>query len=322
MTRRTAAGLSRRGLLGMGALGVGALAAGCARGGEAAGARARPIFVIVHGANGNGASYAPLLAALTLAGHRALAVDLPGHGAAANFPLSYQAPQDLAALANEPSPLAGSRLDDNVEHVVAVVRAAAARGQVILVGHSMGGATMTRVGNEVPDLIARLVYLTAFCCVELRSVLECYLTPEAATSLATTMPSVGGDPQQTGFTRTNWRSAEPEFLAAAHSSLAEGYDDAAFRAALNAMEPDEAWAVTTDDARGEPATWGRIPRTYIRCTRDRTLPLALQDRMIREADAATPDNPFEVYDLDAPHLGPQDPATLTDILIPLANRLN
>ncbi|SUA77321.1 acetoin dehydrogenase E2 subunit dihydrolipoyllysine-residue acetyltransferase [Nocardia otitidiscaviarum] len=321
MTRRATTGLSRRGLLGVGAMGIGALAAGCARNEGTAGARARPTIVIVHGANGNGASYAPLLAELTLAGHRALAVDLPGHGAAAHFPPSYQAPQDLAALASEPSPLAELRLADNVAHVVAVVRAAAARGPVILMGHSMGGATITRVGNEVPDSIARLVYLTAFCCVELRSVLECYLTPEAATSLATTMPSVGGDPQRTGFTRTNWRSADPEFLAAAHSSLAEGYDDAAFRAALNAMEPDEAWAVTTDDARGEPATWGRIPRTYIRCTRDRTLPLALQDRMIREADTATPDNPFEVFDLDAPHLGPRDPGPLADILVRLADRL-
>ncbi|AFU04687.1 alpha/beta hydrolase [Nocardia brasiliensis] len=310
--------LSRRGVLGVGALGAGALVAGCANGDRAT-SGGRPTFVIVHGANGNGASYAGLVAALTLAGHRALAVDLPGHGPAAHFPLSYQAPQDLSALAAEPSPLARLRPADNVEHVAGVVRRAATQGPVILVGHSMGGATITRVANEIPDHIARLVYLTAFCCVRLRSVLECYTTPEAASTLATTIPSLG-DPQQTGVTRTNWRSADPEFLAAAKAALADDYDDAAFRAALNAMEPDEAWAVTIDDSRGDPATWGRIPRSYIRCTRDRTLPLALQDRMIAEADAATPGNSFDIHSIAAPHLGPQHPQAIADILVSLVQR--
>lgn len=273
--------------------------------------------MLVHGANGNAGSFAPLIAGLAMAGHHAVAVDLPGHGPAGNFPLSYQAPQDLAALAVEPSPLADVGLADNVGHVVRVVRQIAAHGPVILLGHSMGGATITRVGNQVPDLIARLVYLTAFCCVRLRNVLECFTTPEASTSLLPTIPSLG-NPEQTGVTRTNWRSADREFITAAKAALADGYIDPAFRAALNIMEPDEAWAVTTDDARGEPATWGRIPRSYIRCTRDRAVPLALQDRMIEEADGATPNNPFDIHTLDAPHLGPQDPLPLVDILRTLA----
>ncbi|WP_067571852.1 alpha/beta hydrolase [Nocardia acidivorans] len=307
---------SRRALLGASA---GALASGCTVGAEPAAGAAAPTFVIVHGANGNGASYAPLVSALATAGYRALAVDLPGHGPAAHFPLSYQAPQDLAALLSEPAPLARIRLDDNVEHVVRVVRQVAEHGPVVLVGHSMGGATITRVGGEIPDLIARLVYFTAFCCVRLRSVLECFTVPEAAATLATTIPSLG-DPEQTGVTRTNWRSADPVFLAAAKVALAGDYDDDKFRTALNAMEPDEAWDVTVGDARGEPATWGRIPRSYIRCSQDRMLPLALQDRMIAEADAATPGNVFDVHTLAAPHLGPQDPQPVVQILASLARR--
>ncbi|MEV6279247.1 alpha/beta hydrolase [Nocardia sp. NPDC051832] len=303
--------LSRRSLLGAGVAGAGVLASGCA-----SGPATSPTFVIVHGANGNGASYAPLVAALAAAGYRALAVDLPGHGPGAHFPLSYQAPQDLSALASAPAPLARIGLDDNVEHVVRVVRRVAEHGPVVLVGHSMGGATITRVGSEIPDLIARLVYFTAFCCVRLRSVLECFTVPEATGTLAAAIPSLG-DPERTGVTRTNWRSADPDFLAAAKLALAEDYDDAAFRTALNGMEPDETWEVTVGDARGEPATWGRIPRSYIRCSRDRMLPLALQDRMIAEADAATPGNAFDVHTLDAPHLGPQDPQPLVEILTSL-----
>ena len=38
-----------------------------------------------------------------------------------------------------------------------------------------------------------------------------------------------------------------EFIATAKAALADSYDGAAFLAALNAMEPDEAWAVTVDD---------------------------------------------------------------------------
>ncbi|GAA5071851.1 alpha/beta hydrolase [Nocardia iowensis] len=312
--------LSRRALLGAGVASAGVLASGCAAGAGPAARGNAPTFVIVHGANGNGASYAPLVAALTAAGYRALAVDLPGHGPAAHFPLSYQAPQDLAALASEPSPLARVRLEDNVEHVVRVVRQVAEHGPVVLLGHSMGGATITRVGNEIPDLIDRLVYFTAFCCVRLRSVLECFTVPEAAATLAASIPSLG-DPEQARATRTNWRSADPAFLAAAKLALADDYDDAAFRTALNGMEPDETWEVTVADARGKPATWGRIPRSYIRCSRDRMLPLALQDRMIAEADAATPANIFDVHTLDAPHLGPQDPQPVVEILISLARRL-
>ena len=274
----------------------------------------RPTFVIVHGANGNAYSFAPLMAALTEAGQRALAVDLPGHGPAGNFPRAYQAPQDLAALTTAPSPVLGSTsLDDNVRHVVRIVRRVARNGPVTLVGHSMGGATITRVGNQVPDLIQRLVYMSAFCCVRLRSVLDCYLTPEAASTLLPKIPAVQ-TPGRLGVSRTNWRSADPDFIAAAKAALAADYSDASFLSALNTFEPDEARAVSTDDARGDPATWGRIPRTYIRYTRDRAIPLALQNRMIAEADAATPRNRFVVHSLAAPHLGPESPHALARVL--------
>ena len=308
--------VSRRGFLRTAATaGAGGLVA-------AAAAPARPrepaTFVLVHGANGNAAASAPVVAGLALAGHRALAVDLPGHGPAANFPASYQAPQDLQAFATAPSPtLATSSLQSNVDHVADVVRRAALAGPVILVGHSMGGATITRVANEVPELIDRLVYLTAFCCTALGSVLDCFMTPEAATSQLAAIPSVG-DPERIGVSRTNWRSAEPEFLATVKAALAGGYSDEGFMAALNLFEPDESNLVAVDDARGDPASWGRVPRTYVRCTADRAIPVALQDRMIAEADAVTPCNTFEVHDLDAPHLGPEDPGELVDLLTKLS----
>ncbi|WSS18006.1 alpha/beta hydrolase (plasmid) [Streptomyces sp. NBC_01186] len=320
-----ATGPGRRGMLraaalaAVGAGGAAALSVGTAEAGAVGRPSApRSTFVLVHGANGNAASFAPLVTALTLAGHRAVAVDLPGHGPVANFPLSYQSPQDLDAFADAPSPvLAKTTLADNARHVAGIVRRLAAQGPVVLVGHSMGGATITRVGNQMPELIARLVYMSAFCCVRLRSVLDWFTTPEAAMTLLPTIPSVG-DPERIGVGRTNWRSADPEFIATAKRALAADYDNAAFLAALNTFEPDEANAVSTDDARGVPATWGRILRTYIRFTRDRAIPLPLQNRMIKEADEATPGNRFDVHSVNAPHLGPQNPRDLVAVLTGLA----
>lgn len=68
-----------------------------------------PTFILVHGAFANSFSFAPLQAELALLGHRSVAVDLPGHGFGATFPVPHQAPQDLAALAEEPGASRESR---------------------------------------------------------------------------------------------------------------------------------------------------------------------------------------------------------------------
>ena len=73
------------------------------------------------------------------------------------------------------------------------------------------------------------------------------------------------------------------------------------------------------EARGQAETWGRIPRTYVRFTLDRLVPLALQDRFINEADRLTPDNLTDVRSIAAPHFGPFDRPELVDIFAELAH---
>lgn len=60
-------------------------------------------------------------------------------------------------------------------------------------------------------------------------------------------------------------------------------------------------------------------RSYIRLTEDRAFPLAMQDRLIREADGLTPDSPFDVHSVASSHIGFQlHPAEAVTILDRLA----
>ncbi|MBO1414801.1 alpha/beta fold hydrolase [Streptomyces sp. FH025] len=276
--------------------------------------RGAPTFVLVHGSGSNSFFWQPLLRELGLRGHRAIAVDLPGHGLGAYLPESYQSPQDLDRLRTEPSPIAKVTLGDCAAHVIDVVRRVRRDGPVVLVGESLGGATLNAVANHVPELVAHLVYTSAFCPTGHPSVLRLMMTPEAATSSSFKIPGVR-TPPELGVLRVNWRSGDPAFFATVKEAISADRPDAEVRALMNILEPDESAAVgASEDARGLPEKWGRVPRTFVRYTQDRIIPLPLQDLMIREADDATPHNRFRVRSLSAPHAGPRDPRLLANEL--------
>ncbi|WP_308401584.1 alpha/beta hydrolase [Streptomyces roseoverticillatus] len=271
----------------------------------------------MHGSGTSSFMWAPVQRELALLGHRSFAVDLPGHGFDAQYPVAYQAPQDLDAWADEPSTLAEVTLQDNVDTVADVVRRVARHGPVVLVGASLGGTTITQVGNAIPELVDRLVYISAWSCIERPSPVAYMQEPEFAGNLLAPLAALNvGDPAGLGVGRANYRTADPALLTAA--IMADGTDEQ-FRAFLNILQPDESLAVMTADARGRADTWGTIARTYIRLTHDRTLPVAMQDRLIAEADALTPDNPYDVHTLETSHTGfllrPADVAGIMDQLI-------
>ncbi|WP_329541066.1 alpha/beta fold hydrolase [Streptomyces sp. NBC_01358] len=261
-----------------------------------------PTFILVHGAFANSFSFAPLQAELAIRGHRSAAVDLPGHGFEATFPAAYQAPQDLEALAAEPGNIKGVTLADNVARVVQVLERAKRNGPTILVAHSRGGITATAVANARPELIDRIVYVSAWCPVDL-DVGDYYTQPEMANVDAGAFAAtLIGNPAELGLLRTNFRTADPAALASFKRAFAADLTDDEFRTFLNTFQPDENLDVGTSADRAQSATWGRIPKTYVRLTGDASLPPAVQDRMIREADTLTPDNPFDVRTLEGSHL--------------------
>ncbi|ANY06520.1 alpha/beta fold hydrolase [Pseudonocardia sp. HH130630-07] len=280
---------------------------------------ASPTVVLVHGAACNSSSWTSVLRALALRGVRALAVDLPGHGPGARIPRGYLGSQDAGLLASEPSGMTGIGTADDVRSVAEVLRRVREHGPVVLAGVSRGGITLNAVAGAHPELVDRLVYVTAQCPVT-ASVAEYHASEENASSLLhRTAGLVVADPGVVGALRFNWRTADPELLDTLQAALlADGTRDELLTF-LHAQDPDESIVIDDDLVRADADTWGRIPRHYVRLPADRALPVALQDRWIAEADALTPDNPFVVHDLDTSHVGVQlHPEPLADLLHRLA----
>ncbi|WP_030761574.1 alpha/beta hydrolase [Streptomyces sp. NRRL F-2664] len=261
-----------------------------------------PTFVLVHGAFANSFSFAPLQAELGLLGHRSVAVDLPGHGFAATYHRAYQAPQDPAGLAAAPGSIRGVTLADNAEHLIGVLERAKQNGPVILVAHSRGGITATAAANARPDLVDRIVYVAAWAPVDL-DVNDYYAEPEMASVDAASLGlALAGNPAELGLLRVNFRTADPTALAALKAAfLADGTDEE-FLTFLNTFQPDENLDVGTSADRAQAQTWGSIPRTFVRLADDASMPPAMQDRLIREGDALTPGNPYDVRTLAGSHL--------------------
>lgn len=312
-TRRTA-------LRGLGlAVGGMALAGGLGASRAVAEPRRGPTtYVLVHGTHSAGAFWMPIARELTLRGHRVVMVDQPGHGAEAFVPESYQR-QDLKAMAVEPSPLKGLGLDEYEARVTGVVRRVARNGPVVLVGHSLGGVSVSRVGNAVPHLLHHICYMAAFCPSRaLPTADACTAAPENANAVSPVELMVG-DLDELGVLRLNFRTGDSRELALLKEMICADHPDADFRRILAGMQTDEPITAYAGRAVGRADSWGRIPRTYLRFGRDRTIATALQDRMVAEADALTPGNRFRVHDFpEASHIGPLDPASVAEVLDTLA----
>ncbi|MFE9838977.1 alpha/beta fold hydrolase [Streptomyces sp. NPDC005551] len=262
----------------------------------------QPTFVLVHGAFANSFSFSPLQSELGLLGHRSVAVDLPGHGFQATFTRAYQSPQEPEGLATAPGSIKGVTLADNAAHLIAILERAKQNGPVILVAHSRGGVTVTAAANARPDLIDRIVYVSAWCPVNLE-VNDYYAEPEMATvDPAAFAPALAGNPAELGLLRINFRTGDPDALAALKGAFFADGTDEQFLTFLNTFQPDENLDAGGSADRAQAATWGRIPKTYIRLAHDTSLPLALQDRLIREGNELTPDNPYDVRTLEGSHL--------------------
>lgn len=295
---------------------AGASVAACG-GSLAGGTGTKPTFVFVHGAWHGSWCWSEVVRLLAERGYPAIVLDLPGHGITAQFPASYLAqPQDRVALSTEASPLAALTLNDYRDHTLKVIRGLMndGSGPVILVGHSLGGATLSAVAEAAPAVVRRLVYLTAFVPVAFQTVLEYLQQPDFATSEVP--PLFVADPGVVGAARINHNSADGAYAAKLKSAFYGDVSSAVFPAVANLLMPDEPIQAFTTKVGATVSNWGSVPRSFIRCADDHAIPIAVQDKMIADADAFTPSNKFVQKTLSTSHSAfISNPAAVVETLI-------
>ncbi|MBB3128309.1 pimeloyl-ACP methyl ester carboxylesterase [Paenibacillus rhizosphaerae] len=99
------------------------------------------VFLLIHGAWHGAWCWEKIIPSLEAAGHRAITIDLPGHG-------------------EDQTPISEITLDAYANRIVAVIDEL--EQEVILVGHSMGGVAVSQAAEYRPKRIKSLVYISAF----------------------------------------------------------------------------------------------------------------------------------------------------------------
>lgn len=202
-------------------------------------------IVLVHGAGHGGWCWAHLIPLLTERGYRVAAPDLPG-------------------LGDDPTPPAEVTFAACVERVVEAI--SEGDDPVLLVGHSLGGAAVTQAAEDRPDLVAKLVYLTAFLPKDGESPLD----------LAAKSPSAQGlrDSAVEGAHEFNPDLA-PDFLYNRCDPSLAGW-------AVERLRP-QARAPVAAPVHLSDERWGSIPKVYVVCTDDHAIPPDVQELMCDRA---------------------------------------
>lgn len=261
----------------------------------------KPAFVFVHGAWHSGRSWDKVVRLLEDAGHPCIAVDLPGAGQNAKFPESfYQRPLNGAAFATEPSPNATVSQADRTNAVIDAVRKAAlaANGKVVLVGHSMGGVTVSPVAEAVPDLIEAVVYLTAFM---LPTGMPAIAMIQHETMAKAVVPALFmADPMAVGAIRIDTGSTDETYRATLKSAFYGDVDDGEIAAFTGTLHCDEPASVVVEPSPVTRERFGRVSRHYIRCSGDWAVTPEGQSFMIAAMDGAM-GNATGLHEMETSH---------------------
>jgi pimeloyl-ACP methyl ester carboxylesterase len=248
---------------------------------------------------------------LAARGLASVAVDMAGHGLDAKSPATrWQRPFDAAAYATEPAPSAAVSASSAAARLVEQVRRIGGGRPCLVVAHSMGGTVATAMAELAPELVAGLVYVTAFAPTGGRSALQYIERPENATS--TVHSRLAADPAVVGALRFDTGDAS------AHAGIIETFyadvpTDLA-TAAIGMLNPDAPAGIAVEPLNPTADRYGRLPHTYVVCTQDNAISAALQRAMIAGIDELSA-KPTTVVDLECSH-SPffSQPAALVDVL--------
>ncbi len=216
-------------------------------------------FVLVHGAWHGGWCWDKLVRALRESGHEVVAPDLPGHG-------DDTTPQEVVDL---------QAYTDRVCEAVDAIP-----GEVVLVGHSLGGLTISQVAEHRADRLRCLVFLAAF------------------------IPGPDGDiADNTGIAAQALREAT-HLSDDGHSLCFDPlHVREIFYADCSDADVERAQAKLCPQPQGvfrshlelSEEGYGRVPRDYIVCLQDRALPVEGQRGLIDRYGCRN------VYSMDRSH---------------------
>lgn len=201
-------------------------------------------YVLIHGAWHGGWCWDKVVPLLEKEGHKVEAPDLPGHG-------------------NDKTPIPEISLQAYADRVCQILDSQPE--PVILVGHSMGGIVITQVAEYRPEKIQLLVYLTAF----LLQNGEFLLQHAEGDQEALVLPNLIMAEDQ------NYTTVKEEALKEVF--YGDCYDEDIKRAksllVAQAVAPFATPVNTTEEK------FGRVPRVYISCLRDKAISPAAQEKM-------------------------------------------
>jgi pimeloyl-ACP methyl ester carboxylesterase len=238
-------------------------------------------YLLIHGAWHGGWCWRKVAPLLRAEGHAVIAPDLPGHG-------------------EDKTPTSTVTLERYVNRVCEY--ATAQTEPVILLGHSLGGAIITQTAERCPESISALVYMCAF----LPRDGESLMTWAQQDSQSLVSPNLV--PMGEGIF-----GVKPEAI---HDALYGQCSDqdvefAKLHLVLQAGQPfGEPMATTAE-------RWGRIPRYYIECLRDRAITLEIQRAMQERSPCR------KIFAIDTDH-SPffSAPEQLVDILLRIGRTSN
>ncbi|AFM18347.1 putative hydrolase or acyltransferase of alpha/beta superfamily [Mycolicibacterium chubuense NBB4] len=215
-------------------------------------------FVFVHGGFHAAWCWERTITALEALGHDAVAVDLPGHGTRVH---------EESTLANR------------CEAIVSALEAGGA-GHSVLVGHSGGGFDATLAADARPDLVGHIVYLAAALPREGRTYPEAMAMRDEDDELG---EQFDGD---VGAMLSYLHFDEDGAMTFADFDGAWRYfyhdcDEATARWAFERLGP-ERFGDTTVTPVSVPRFWeADLPRSFIVCEQDRSMPRWLADTVAR-----------------------------------------
>ncbi|NBD25645.1 alpha/beta fold hydrolase [Paenibacillus glycinis] len=221
-------------------------------------------FVLVHGSWHGAWCWDKVVPLLQNAGHRVVAIDLPGHG------LDTMPVQEIT-LQDYTDRLC-SVLDNETE-------------QVILVGHSSGGLAITQTAEYRPDKIRTLVYLCAYLPQDGQSLLQVIQSELMVPAVAAPPSAVVISDDQTYMSLDGDR-----VKANLYGDCSD--EDVEFAKDRLCLDP---MATFLAPVQLTPQNFGSVPRVYIETLQDIAISIGLQRQMYGQSPCR------EVITMDTAH---------------------